>query len=277
MSPSLSTPIKALCLVFPAALLASCGDRMTYRDALLAVQESAVSAQGESMTQDIIEISTDFTIGQAVEDAAAELAAWIESQIACSTVSVDGHTVTVDFGTLEDDCVYHGHTYAGLWAITIHSNQEDEVYVEHAWTGMTNGEVTLDGTTDVTWSSTGHSRQVVTDITWSDEDGSVDVTGDKTQELIDPDAGIEEGIVVNGSRDWTAESGVWVLDIEAVEMRGQDPVPQAGAYSLTTPDAKTAAITFARVDEDTIECVLTAGSKSWTFQVSSTGEVDGEE
>ena len=70
---------------------------------------------------------------------------------------------------------------------------------------------------------------------------------------------------------------VWVLDIEAVEMRGQDPVPQAGAYSLTTPDAKTAAITFARVDEDTIECVLTAGSKSWTFQVSSTGEVDGEE
>jgi hypothetical protein len=259
-----------------ALIWAACTTNMTYREALEAMAASATSAKGEAMTQEIIEISTDFTIGEAVEDAAADLAAWLESQIECSTVTRAGHTVTVDFGTLADDCTYNGHTYAGQWAVSIHSNTEDEVYVEHAWTALTNGEVTLDGTADVTWSSAASSRRVVHDITWTDAEDSVDVTGDKTQVLLDPAAGIEAGIVVNGSRDWTAATGTWSLEIDAVEMRGQDPVPQAGSYALTTPDAKLAELVFTRLDEDTIECVLSAGTKSWTFEVSSSGQVSEE-
>lgn len=255
-------------------LLCGCTTRMSYREALEAVGEAAFSTRGESLTEDIIEISTDFTIGEAVEDAAAELAAWLESQIDCSTVTLDGPTITVDFGTLDDQCIYNSHTYAGLWAVTIQSNLVDEVVVDHEWTALTDGEVTLDGTAQVTWSSSAHSRHVVHDVTWVDEDGTVEASGDRLQELIDPVEGISAGIVVNGDRDWNSGTGEWSLDIDAVEMRGMDPVPQAGVYTLTTPALKVATLTFTRLDANTIECVLASGSDSWTFEISSTGVVE---
>jgi len=247
---------------------------MSYREALAAVAEAAISTRGETLTEDIIEISTDFTMGEAVEDAAAELAAWLESQIDCSTVTLDGHTITVDFGTLEDQCVYNSHTYAGLWAVTIQTNLVDEVVVDHEWTGLTDGEVTLDGTAQVTWSSAAHSRHVVHQVTWADEDGTVEASGDRLQELIDPVEGISAGIVVNGDRDWNSGSGEWSLDIDSVEMRGMDPVPQAGVYTLTTPALKVATLTFTRLDAATIECVLASGADSWTFEISSTGAIE---
>ncbi len=263
----------AACLLLPL-LLCGCTTRMSYREALAAVAEAAISTRGETLTEDIIEISTDFTMGEAVEDAAAELAAWLESQIDCSTVTLDGHTITVDFGTLEDQCVYNSHTYAGLWAVTIQTNLVDEVVVDHEWTGLTDGEVTLDGTAQVTWSSAAHSRHVVHQVTWADEDGTVEASGDRLQELIDPVEGISAGIVVNGDRDWNSGSGEWSLDIDSVEMRGMDPVPQAGVYTLTTPALKVATLTFTRLDAATIECVLASGADSWTFEISSTGAIE---
>ncbi len=250
-------------------------DRMTYREALDAVIEAAISAQGESMTEDIIEVSTDFTIGGAVENAAAELATWIETQIPCSTVTLAGSTVTVDFGTLADTCVYNDHTYAGLWAVTIQRNAEDDVVVDHEWTGLTDGTIVLDGTAQVTWSADATSRRVVHGVTWTSGEHVIEASGDRLQTLIDPAAGIEAGIVVDGERDWVGTDGRdWSLTIDGVEMRGVDPVPQAGVYTLTTPDLRVVTLSFSRIDDDTIECVLTAGTRSWTFHVSRDGQVE---
>jgi hypothetical protein len=268
------TLIKGLLPLVLVALSASCfEDRMTYGEALEAVAEAAVSAKGESMTQEIIEVSTDFTLGAAVAEAAEELRGWLESQIPCSTVSLDGTTVTVDFGDLADSCTYNGHTYAGLWAITIQRNDEDDVLVDHEWTALSNGDTTLDGTAQVTWGVDEPTRHVVHAVSWTDAQRTVTASGNRFQQLLDESAGLAGGIVVDGDRDWSGENGDWQLDIDQVEMRGQDPVPQAGTYDLTTPDGKSVTLSFERVDEETIRCVLTAGNRSWTFDVTRSGEI----
>lgn len=268
--------LPILGILLPMTVLTACRDRMTYGEALQAMSESATSAKGESMTQEIIEISTDFTIGGAVEDAAQELHDWLASQIECSEVTVDGATVTVDFGTLEDDCTYRDHTYAGLWTITVQSNRDDEVVVDHEWTDLTNGEVTLDGQAQVTWSEDDHSRRVVHGVTWSDDERVIEASGDRLQTLLDPDAGLDAGIMVEGEREWVSDGGTWTLDIDAVEMRGQDPVPQAGLYTLTTPDLDVVTLDFQRLDEDTIEATLACSWKTWVFHVSADGRITRE-
>jgi len=249
-------------------------DNLTYEEALEALEEAAVSAKGEAMTMGIIEISTEFTMGDAVEAAAQELYDFLVSQIDCSEVSLDGNTVTVDFGTLDDACVYSGYTYAGLWAITIESNDADGVQVTHQWTGLTNGDLSLDGSADVDWSAGATSRHVVHEVSWTDAEHSLVASGDRTQSLLDPADGLDAGIVVDGSRQWTSETGDWLLDIDQVEMRGQDPVPQSGVYSLTTPVDKVLTLTFERLDDDTIKCTLEGTRRTWVFEVTSAGVVE---
>ena len=262
------------CLPALALFVASCQQHLTYEEALEALEEAAMSGKGEAMTTGIIEVSTEFTMGDAVEAAAQELYDFLVSQIDCSEVSLDGTTVTVDFGTLDDACVYNGYTYAGLWAVTIERNDGDGVEVTHEWTGLTNGDLSLDGGADVDWSASAASRHVVHEVNWSDAEHTLVASGDRTQTLLDPQDGLEAGIVVDGTRQWTSETGEWLLDIDNVEMRGQDPVPQAGVYSLTTPADKVLTLTFERLDDDTIKCVLEGTRRTWVFEVTSQGVVE---
>lgn len=247
-------------------------ESMTRAEAVTALDEAVASAKAEAATTEVIELTTEFTLGEAVEEAAEELRAWVQSQIPCSTVTRDGATVTIDFGALDDACVYNGHTYAGLHSVTIARNEPGSVEVTHAWAGFTNGEVILDGGASVTWESETSSRHVVHEFTWTDDERTVEATGDRTQRLLDPEAGLAAGIGVDGERTWTGSGGTWTLDIEGVEMRGQDPVPQAGAYTLSNPDAKQAVLGFERLDEDTIAVTFDAGRWERVYEVTSTGE-----
>lgn len=254
-----------------AALGSACFDQITWGEAVEAIEEAALSAQAEAATFEVIEISTSFTLGEAVEQAAQELADWYRSQVPCSDITVEGNTVTTDFGTMLDNCSYNGHTYAGVARLTIERNDEDEVVVTHEWIGLTSGLVTLDGVAEVTWSAPGGTRQVVHDVSWTSGGRDLHATGDRTQRLLDPASGILGGIRVDGVRDWASSSGDWHLDIDAVEMRGQDPVPQAGTYALTLPSGKVATLSFERIDDDTIRVTVTGGWRDWVFDVSSDG------
>ncbi|MFN7142831.1 MAG: hypothetical protein ACK4YP_03580 [Myxococcota bacterium] len=250
------------------ALLA-CDHTLTNAEAREALEEAVASAKAEAVTGGVVELATGVTLGAAVEDAAEELRAFAASQVPCSTVTRVGATVTIDFGALEDACTWNGHTYAGVATVIVEANT-DAVEVTHLWEGLTNGEVTVDGGATVTWSDA--SRRVVHDVTWTDGERTVQAGGDRTQRLLDPDAGIAGGIVVDGERHWVTDGEGWDLAIEGVEMRGQDPVPQAGVYTVTTPAGKRAVLSFARLDDDTIEVTLTGTRRPQTFEVTSTAE-----
>jgi hypothetical protein len=268
--------VRAACGAFAIGALTSACDfqgRMSLAEMRDALVESVVQGQARTMENDIVEITTTFTIGAAVEDILEEVRAWAETQAPCTTVSLEDQTLTIDFGGLDDDCTYNGRTYAGV----IQSSFEvlgDEVLVHHEYTGFSNGEITLDGNADVTWG--GGARNVVTDLHFETDDRTLDVQADRTQTLLDPEAGLAGGIEIDGYRDWQGQAGDWHLDINEVEVRGEDPVPQDGSYVLETPQSKELTLTFERVDEDTIEVRLIAPNRERIYHVTKGGGVSDE-
>jgi len=264
----------AIALLLTLGLLVSCkkkDEELTLAEATEALEEAKLATQAEVMVGDSIEITTNFTIGQAVEQAAQELRDFIVSQLPCAQITLDGNTLTVEYGALPGTCTYHGHTFSGTHAITVRRNNTGDVQVDHVWTDLSNGIVSVTGTANVTWSLAQGSRHVVHSLEWTRllDGKSRQGDGDRTQTVL-PE-GLAVGIQIDGSRAWTSESGDWDLAIEGVQVRWIDPVPQAGSYTLVTPRDKSLGMSFARKDADTITVTITNGSKSFDIDVTSAG------
>lgn len=243
----------------------------------MAVDESVATGQADAAQQTIVEISTSFTLGDAVDKALADIEAFIQSQAACTTVTRTGDRgLRIDFGALADACEYRGHTYAGVITIELDPADGDgAAVVHHTAEAFTNGVVTLDGTADVTW--TRESRRVVSDLEFVRDARTTAVQSDRTQRLLDPDAGLVGGITVDGDRAWQNEKGEFSLTIEGVELRPADPVPQAGTYRLTVPSGNTVTMTFTRLDDETIEVRVDGLRRDIVFHVTTTGAVDEQD
>jgi hypothetical protein len=273
------TGLALVGVVTGALLLAGCpkqesDDPLTLAEAKEAVEESTLSDQAFSVVNGTVEISTNFTIGQAVEAAAEELRAFIVSQLPCAEITLAKATLSVEYGANPGNCTYHGHTYSGVHTVTV-SRADGDVSVRHTWSDLSNGVVSVSGSADVTWSLQDESRHVKHELTWTRlSDGRQGVgSGDRTQTALA--GGIAEGIRVDGARTWQGKSGRWDTSINDVEMRWVDPVPQSGSYVLATPFDKSLSMGFERVDEDTIKVTLASGGKSFSFNVNKAGVASG--
>lgn len=248
-------------------------ETVTTAEALTAVDESASASQASGLAEGTVEIATTFTLGGALTDAALQIKSFIQTELPCATVSVADTTLTVSYGTKAAGCLWHGQTITGTHTITVEKGDANDVEVHHAWTELSNGRVSVTGTADVTWDGAAKSRHVVHELEWTRlADGRTGKgTGDRTQTALDGDW--KKGVTIDGTRTWDGKSGHWALEIEGVDWRWQDPVPESGTYSLTNPDQKELTLSFERVDEDTIHVTLDAARKDFEFDVSSTGEV----
>lgn len=273
------TRLALVGVVAGALLLAGCpkkesDDPLTLAEAKEAVEESTLSDQAFSVVNGTVEISTNFTIGQAVEAAAEQLRDFIASQLPCAEITLAKATLSVEYGAKPGSCTYHGHTYSGVHEVTV-SRADGEVSVHHTWSDLSNGVVSVSGSADVTWSLDDQSRHVKHELTWTRlSDGRQGVgSGDRTQTALA--GGIAEGIRVDGTRTWQGKSGRWDTSINNVEMRWVDPVPQSGSYVLATPFDKSLSMAFERVDEDTIRVTLASEGRSFTFNVNKLGVATG--
>lgn len=264
-------------LVLPVAL-AACpnnkkDERLTLGEASEAVTEISFASQAENLTSASVEISTSFTIGQAVENAAQEIKTFVASQLPCAQITLENAKLTIVYGALPGNCTYKGHTFEGSHSVSVKANDEAQVLVHHEWTAFSNGKVTVDGSADVTWDLSAKSRRVQHTATWTRNSDQYMVTGsgDRTQSVLS--GGILEGIQVDGSRNWKTPRGEWDLGIDGVQMRWIDPVPQAGSYKLVTPKGKSLSLSFNRVDEDTIAVTVGSNNGSFTFNVNKIGSV----
>ncbi len=203
-----------------------------------------MSAESEQLVTVSVDLSTDFTIGQGLQSAAETLADFARSQVPCSTVTVAEGRVTVDFGELDDDCVYRGETYGGVVSWSVESASADEIQVNHTWTDFHTSKVRLTGSATVTWNLDDKTRRVVHERTWEVEDRTFIGTGDRTQSLLDESAGIWGGIQIDGTRGWTSDRGRWDLAIEGAWIKWDYPVPVGGRYVLTNPGGKVLTVTF---------------------------------
>lgn len=261
-----------------ALLLTACpkdknDEPMTLAEARDAAVESTADAQAAALTTTSVELSTHFTIGGAVKDAAGELRAFLETQLPCADVALADATLTVRYGVKGGTCTYRGHTFSGTHRIAITKNEGAQVTVDHTWTDLSNGTVKVNGTAHVTWDLDDRYRKVEHDLTWTRlADGKTGRgTGDRTQRPLA--GGVAEGIQVDGSRTWTGPAGRWDLSIEGVQMRWADPVPQAGTYRLATPKGRSLSMSFQRIDADSIEVTVSGASRSFSFTVNGAGGV----
>lgn len=280
--------LRNTCAVLVAAtVLAGCpkkdeeeptnDERLTIGEATQALEEAAIASEASNLTSGTVEITTSFTLGSAVEAAAAEVGEFIVSQLPCAEVTVSANSVSVEYGANEGNCTYRGQTYSGTHTVTISRTDEADVLVQHEWDEISNGNVSVSGEADVTWSLSDQTRHVVHSLTWTRlSDGrSGTGSGDRLQSGLNGD--ITQGIEVDGSRKWEGELGTWDLDIDTVQWRWSDPVPENGVYTLTTPKKKEITLSFERVDEDTIKVTLAGPKASFDLNVSKAGQVsDGE-
>jgi hypothetical protein len=248
---------------------------MTQSEAQQALEESTVDSQAAALTTSSVEIGTTFTIGKAVNEAAAELKTFIETQLPCADIVLAGSKLTITYGAKPGECTYKGHELSGSHTITVTKN-DDVIEVDHAWKDLSNGVVKVTGSAHVTWDGGDRTRHVTHDLTWTRlEDGRTGRgTGDRTQRPLA--GGVAEGIQVDGSRTWTGQAGRWDLAIEGVQMRWQDPVPQAGSYRLASPKGRSLQLSFRRVDADSIEVTLKSDTKEFKFVVNSLGRVNAQ-
>jgi hypothetical protein len=264
-------------LVLPLLVLTGCPkDReepLTLGEATSALEQASDAGQAEGLTSASVDISTNFTIGQAVKDGATELKTFIGTQLPCAELTLEDATLTVVYGAKAGNCTYRGHTFSGTHTINIQRNEDAMVEVHHEWTDFSNGVVTLDGTADVTWNLNDKTRRVKHESHWTNiKSGRTGTgSGDRLQSVLA--GGITEGIQVDGARAWDGDKGHWDLAIDSVQMRWTDPVPQAGSYTLTTPFEKAVSMAFRRVDDDTIKVTVTGPKHEFTFNVSKLGVI----
>lgn len=256
---------------------------MTALEELETVQAAVNAQRTEATAGEVIELTTDFTIGEGYEAAAESLRDWLESQLPCSTVTVgdaDGGIAQVhmDLGPPSaEGCAWRGRTWSGALSISLVSvDPAGAVVLEHEWIELSDGIYTLDGAATVTWDGRAGptERQVEYAADWTSEAGVLSADGALTHAPLDGET-FETGFVADGERDWIDEEGrAWALRIEGVEARWLDPVPQAGEYRMTHPTGKEATLRFTRVDEDTIRLTLSGGAADRVFDVSRLGVVE---
>ena len=260
------------------AFLAGCPKQkdegeMTSAEAKAALEESNVDSQAAALTTSSVEIGTNFTIGKAVKDAAAELRDFVGTQLPCAEITLVENKLTIVYGAKPGNCTWKGHTISGSHSITV-AKADGAIEVDHEWKDLSNGLVKVSGTAQVTWNFDEKTRHVEHDLTWTRiKDGKTGRgTGDRTQRPLE--GGVAEGIQVDGNRTWSGAAGRWDLAIEGVQMRWEDPCPQAGSYRLVSPKGRSLTLSFSRIDEDSIEVTLKNDKKEFKFTVNSLGDVD---
>ena len=268
--------VRRLALALPLALVACNQSALTREEAFAALEESSLESQASALTSAPVEISTHFTIGGALEKAAAELRGFLAAEIPCAKITIEGATITTEWGAAGGSCSYKGLTYSGTSSVTIRRTDAETLQVDHTFSNLSNGKVKVTGTANVTWSAAQHSRRVVHELTWTrlSDDRTGTGSGDRTQTLLYPSQGLAGGIRIEGNRHWSGRSGEWDLAITGVEARLQDPCPQAGKYSLTTPNDKTISLSFSRKSEDVIQVTLAGPKRQFSFDVRQTGISD---
>jgi hypothetical protein len=264
-------------LVLPLLVLTGCPrekeEALTAGEAQQALEQARDAGQAEGLTSASVDIATNFTIGQAVKDSAAELRTFIGSQLPCADVKLEDAKLTVVYGARSGNCSYRGHEFSGTHEISIERNDDASVEVHHEWIDFSNGVIELDGSADVTWNFADKTRRVQHESHWKHlASGRIGTgSGDRVQSVLA--GGLAEGIQIDGARAWDGEQGHWDLAIDGVQMRWNDPVPQSGSYTLTTPFQKSVSMSFERVDDDTIRVTVAGPNREFSFTVSKLGSI----
>jgi hypothetical protein len=249
-------------------------------NAELALEEAALTSQLDAMIAEVADRNSRFDIGQGFENAAEQLKLQLNQELPCASVTRQANMLTIVYdaqqvpwdAALSASCMSHGRMLAGQHTVRVMRNADNEVGVHHEFIDFRDTRLSLTGSADVTWSRTSPSRRVLHVLSFRVLSGdSTGVTGesngDSTQQTLD------EGVRINGLRDWRSSRGVYELDMQAIEQRFADSVPQFGAYALTLPTDDALTLAFGRIDTDTIRVTVQGAQQDLSFVVRPDGSI----
>lgn len=239
---------------------------LTRAEAQSALEATQLSDEAEAVTSGVIEITTGFTLGAAADKAAENMRDFVRSQVPCATAELtEERALGIDFGVRGEGCAWRGKTYTGRVEVQVEKVEGGIIEITHSWIDLSNGALTVNGGATVTWDFNAVTRRVVHTLTWQSERGDGAATGDRTQQPLEGG-----GLQIDGERTWTGVEGrTWTLDIDGVQARRLDPVPQAGTYTLITPAGKSLSMGFERVDSTTIQVTIASGDRSFSINVKT--------
>ena len=225
---SIPMSVRQFALALPLLMVACNQDALTREEAVDALEESSIESQASALTSGPVEISTNFTIGSAVEKRCGRPAGLSRRR---DPLREDHHRRRhrhhASGAAAGGTCTYKGLTYSGTSSVTVRKTDPD-AQVDHTLTNLSNGKVKVNGTANVTWSGAEHSRHVVHELTWTrlSDNRTGTGSGDRTQTLLYPSQGLAGGIRIDGNRHWSGKSGEWDLAITGVEVGCKTPAPR---------------------------------------------------
>jgi len=265
-------------------LVAACsnaadGGRASVESAELAVQESALTAQLDGLIADAADRNSRFDIGQGLDNAAEQLKLQLNAELPCAAVTRQGSELNIFYaaqpldGAAGSDCSWRGRALAGQHSVRVMRNADNEVGVHHEFTDFRDDKLSLSGSADVTWSRISKSRRVVHTVTFAALSGaSAGVTGESTGDSTQ--ITLADGVRINGLREWHSSRGLYSLDMQAIEQRFTDSVPELGAYALTLPSDDALILAFGRIDTDNILVTVQGAQRDLSFVVRPDGSLE---
>ena len=229
-----------------AALVAGCGtmSKAESHDGMWA--SFPLYGGALALSEVVVPPSGDFALAGAPEGVATLIYNHWLAASDCREVELDGATVALD---LTEGCTLGEHTLGGTVGVEVIDVSEASVTVQYAWGGFAIGDVTVDGSTAVTWHEEIGEDDVHTlagTYRWTDADGTtrevdsaVDVTvrRNASDELI-------SGFAFAGEQTSTGPTGTWHMavtsEFAAVELRAGDWSPVDGEYELTNVETEEA-------------------------------------
>ena len=247
--------------------------RASIESAELAVQESALTAQLDSLIADAADRNSRFDIGQGLDNAAEQLKLQLNQELPCAAVTRQGSELSIFYDAAGSGCTWHQRALAGQHSVRVTRNADDEVGVHHEFTNFRDGTLSLSGSADVAWSRISKSRRVLHTVTFAALSGvNAGVTGESTGDSTQ--VTLTDGVRINGLREWHSSRGFYSLDMQAIEQRFTDSVPQLGAYELTLPSDDALILAFGRIDTDNILVTVQGAQRELSFVVRPDGSVE---
>ena len=239
----------------------------------IAVQESALTAQLDALIADVADRNSRFDIGQSLETAAAQLELQLNQELPCAAVTRQGSMLNIFYDAAGSGCFWHGRPLAGQHTVRVVRNADNEVGVHHDFTDFRDSTLSMSGSADVTWSRISRSRRVLHTVTFAALSGaSAGVTGESNGDSTQ--VTLTDGVRINGLREWQSSRGAYSLDMQAIEQRFTDSVPQLGAYELTLPTDDALILAFGRIDTDNILVTVQGAQRELSFVLRPDGSVE---
>ena len=267
--------LGAVVLALPAC---SGSDTLKARDVYAIVDEIDLAVRAEALVEPTVLLASNFAYGATSPEDAAKRAADGISAPPCIETVQRGAAVSIVYSPTQSLCGSGDRfntqvALSGEQTITFLQADGETSSIDHAWKGISNGYLTVDGTAHVTTTTTANafSQRVVNTLSWVR--GSDSKTGHGHDDRTSAVTATEDAQApsLTGLRTWESDAGSWELrPVDARLQSSTGGVPFVGTFAVITPTklALTLSLTYSATGA---RMTLSDGTHAYSFGISPNG------